>query len=92
MVSAGSLELHRRTQRVELDGHELKVTAKEFVLLWLFVQNRGLVLHSRRDREGGVVWLGEKPHPSTPMEAACDGSLPRGQSRPSLRLGYRFDL
>ena len=91
MVSVGPLELHPGERRVVLDGHELKLTAKDFALLWLFVQNRGVVL-GRRVIEKEVWGDSVKGRTLDTHVGRLRRLLPPGAIHTVVKVGYRFDL
>ena len=91
MVSIGPLELHRIDRRVVLEGRELNLTAKDFALLWLFVQNRGVVLRRREIEK--EVWGGSvKGRTLDTHVGRLRRLLPPGAIRTVVKVGYRFDL
>lgn len=54
LLRLGSIEIDLSKHTVSDDGHEVKLTAKEFVLLQYFLEHRGRVLS--RDRLLSDVW------------------------------------
>ena len=54
LISAGGILIDTFGMTVEIDGEKADLTAKEYALLLLFVQNKGIVLS--RDRILNEVW------------------------------------
>ena len=91
VVSTAPLELDRVAQRVLLDGRELKLTAKEFALVWLFAQNPGRVLP--REVIEKEVWGGSVRGRTLDTHVSrLRRLLPPGAIQTVVRVGYRFDL
>ena len=53
-VSAGPIRIFPEEHRVEVDGHEVALTLKEYELLSMLLRNRGVVL--TRDRLLEEIW------------------------------------
>lgn len=54
MVTVGGIVIDTFGMKVEVDGEKVELTAKEYSLLLLFVQNKGIVMS--RDRILNEVW------------------------------------
>ena len=92
-VSAGPIRIFPEEHRVEVDGHEVALTLKEYELLSMLLRNRGVVL--TRDRLLEEIWGysfdGENRTVDVPIRTLRQKLGPAGDLIETVRgVGYKI--
>jgi Response regulators consisting of a CheY-like receiver domain and a winged-helix DNA-binding domain len=90
-IVIGGLRVSPSQFSATLDGRELRLTHKEFLLLALLAENPGRLL--RRERIAAEVWNGDAPGRTIDIHIArLRAKLPPDSIATVIRIGYRFVL
>ncbi|TXK82646.1 response regulator transcription factor [Paenibacillus sp. N3.4] len=94
LLNFGKISIHRRSHRVEVDGQEIELTAKEYELLLYLSRNEGIVLSRETilDHVWGFDYFGDLRVVDTHIKK-LRGKLgdEARHIRTVIRSGYKFE-